>query len=138
MSLVCYILRMRGFGYQGGGGRQRHGRNLIRPSLLLLMHEGPAHGYDLLERLQAYGVSGLDPSIIYRILREMEDDGLITSFWEEKETQGPPRRVYSLTAAGDGALQVYLGDLKQTRDRIDHLIQQYEKHMRHGNGEFHE
>ena len=129
---------MRGFGQQGGGGRQRHGRNLIRPSLLLLMHEGPAHGYDLLERLQAYGVSGLDPSIIYRILREMEDDGLITSVWEEKETQGPPRRVYSLTAAGDGALRVYLGDLKQTRDRIDYLIRQYEQHMKRKDGEFHE
>lgn len=127
---------MRGFGNRGGG-RHRHGRNLIRPSLLLLMHEGSAHGYDLLERLQEFGVSEIDPSIIYRMLREMEDDGLITSVWEEKETQGPPRRVYSLTRLGDEALGSYLADLKLTRERIDHLIQQYEKHMREKGGDFH-
>ena len=102
------------------------------------MHEGPAHGYDLLDRLQAFGISEIDPSIIYRMLREMEDDGLIASVWEEKETQGPPRRVYSLTTSGDEALQTYLGDLKQTRERIDHLIQQYEQHIKHEDGEFQE
>ena len=120
---------MRRFGPHGGG-RHRHGRNMIRPVLLLLMHEGPAHGYDLLERLKEYAISGIDPSIIYRMLREMEEDGLVTSVWEEKESQGPPRRVYSLTASGNDALRGYLDDLKQTRERIDHLIQQYEKHMR--------
>jgi PadR family transcriptional regulator, regulatory protein PadR len=102
------------------------------------MHEGSAHGYDMLERLQDFGIHGLDPSIIYRMLREMEDDGLITSVWEEKETQGPPRRIYSMTQYGDDALRIYLADLKQTRERIDHLIEQYEKHMRQKGGEFHE
>ena len=111
---------------------------MIRPVLLLLMHEGPAHGYDLLERLKEYEISGIDPSIIYRILREMEDDGLVTSVWEEKESQGPPRRMYSLTSSGDGALRGYLEDLKQNRERIDHLIQQYEKHMQKKDGDFHQ
>jgi DNA-binding PadR family transcriptional regulator len=110
---------------------------LIRPSLLLLMHEGPAHGYDLLDRLREFGVSEIDPSIIYRILREMEDDGLITSVWEEKETQGPPRRVYSLTQSGNEALHSYLVDLKLTRERIDHLVQQYEQHISKKDGDFH-
>jgi len=91
----------------------------------------------MLERLQEFGIDGLDPSIIYRMLREMEDDGLITSVWEEKETQGPPRRIYSLTQPGDDALRSYLADLKQTRERIDHLIEQYELHMREKGGDFH-
>lgn len=131
-----YDCGMRGFGPHGGG-RQRHGRNLIRPGLLLLMHEGPAHGYDLLERLKEFGVSDMDPSIIYRILREMEDEGFVTSVWEEKESQGPPRRVYSLTSAGDKSLRSYLEDLKSTRDRIENLIRQYENHMQKNDGEFH-
>ncbi len=103
---------------------------MFRPMLLLLMHEGPAHGYDLLERLKEFDISEIDPSIIYRILRGMEEDGLVTSVWEEKASQGPPRRVYSLTDSGDEALQSYLEELKQTRDRIDRLIQQYEKHIK--------
>jgi len=127
---------MRGFG-KHGGGRQRRGRNLLRPSLLLLMHEGPAHGYDLMERLKDFGISGIDPSMIYRALRDMEDDGLVTSVWDEKETQGPPRRVYSLSGIGDEALKTYLEDLRRIRDRINNLIDQYDNHMRDSKGDVH-
>ncbi|MBP9037826.1 MAG: helix-turn-helix transcriptional regulator, partial [Candidatus Cloacimonas sp.] len=86
------------------------------------MHEGPAHGYDLLARLEDFGIRGIDASIIYRILREMEDEGLIDSMWEEKGSQGPPRRVYSLTALGDESLRVYLDELKRTKEWINNLI----------------
>ncbi|HUV15299.1 MAG TPA: PadR family transcriptional regulator [Pelolinea sp.] len=127
---------MRGFG-KHGGGRQRRGRNLLRPSLLLLMHEGPAHGYDLMERLKDFGISGIDPSMIYRALRDMENDGLVTSVWDEKETQGPPRRVYSLSGIGDETLKTYLEDLRRTRDRINNLIDQYDNHMRDSKGDVH-
>ena len=127
---------MRGFG-KHRGGRQRRGRNLLRPSLLLLMHEGPAHGYDLMERLKDFGISGIDPSMIYRALRDMEDDGLVTSVWDEKETQGPPRRVYSLSGIGDEALKTYLEDLRRIRDRINNLIDQYDNHMRDSKGDVH-
>lgn len=127
---------MRGF-RQHGGGRQRRGRNIIRPSLLLLMHEARSHGYELLERLKEFGVSDTDPSIIYRMLRDMEAEGLITSVWDEKETLGPPRRVYSLTGLGAESLKSYLEDLKRTRERITNLIDYYELHMRENDGDFH-
>ncbi len=129
---------MRGYGAHGGGRWHRQRRTLIRPSLLLLLHEGPAHGYDLLARLEDFGIRGIDASIIYRILREMEDEGLIDSMWEEKGSQGPPRRVYSLTALGDESLRVYLDELKRTKEWINNLIQKYDQHMRFEDGEFHQ
>ena len=46
----------------------------------------------------------LDPSIVYRALREMEEQDLVASNWDDRETQGPPRRVYHLTASGNEAL----------------------------------
>jgi len=128
---------MRGHGRHHGGFGGRRMRNLMRPTLLFLMHLGPAHGYDLVERLRSFGITDIDPSLIYRTLRTMETDGLVQSEWSQKKTQGPPRRVYTLTEEGNDGLQYYLDDLKNTRGRIDQLLDAYEQHMQSGSGNFH-
>lgn len=118
-------------------GRHGRGRPLLQPTLLLIMQQGPAHGYELMERLKEFGLSDIDPSLIYRALHALEADGLVTSTWDEKDSQGPPRRVYQLTEAGDQMLAQHLEELKATRQRIDAWIQAYESHMREGEGDFH-
>ena len=128
---------MRGQGRHGGGFGKRRGRNLLRPTLLFLMHQGPAHGYDLVDRLRSFGIEDIDPSLIYRALRDMEEEGSIQSTWNEEKTQGPPRRVYTLTAEGNDSLHFYIEDLQTTRSRIDQLLQAYNLHMQKGNGDFH-
>ena len=128
---------MRGQGRHRRRSGRRRGRNLLRPTLLFLMHQGPAHGYDLVERLRSFGVEDIDPSLIYRALRDMEAEGYIQSTWDEKKTQGPPRRVYTLTSEGDHSLQNHLEDLQNPRSRSDQLLQAYNLHMRDGSGQFH-
>src|SRR4028118_363495 len=44
-------------------------KNFLRPCLLLLLREHPAHGYDLLERLRPLGFNRDDPGRLYRALR---------------------------------------------------------------------
>ena len=124
-------------GRRSRGAGRRRGRNLLRPTLLFLMHQGPAHGYDLLERLRAFGISDIDPSLIYRALRIMEQDGFVRSTWDEEKTQGPPRRMYTLTTAGDEYLQYHIEDLRSIRNRIDQLLDAYSTHMEEGSGDFH-
>jgi PadR family transcriptional regulator, regulatory protein PadR len=119
---------MRGHNRHGFGGGRRRGRNLMRPTLLLLMLQGPAHGYDLTERMGKFGVKDIDPSLIYRALRGMEEDGLVTSAWDEQDTQGPPRRVYTLSAEGQEALAYYMDELRVTSSQINQLIETYQQH----------
>lgn len=95
----------------------------------MLLHEGPAHGYTLLERLKEFGLAEFDPSIVYRALREMEVQGWIISTWDEERSQGPPRRVYRLTPLGDEVLAGWTKDLEETRGLIDHLLGVYRRHM---------
>ena len=128
---------MRGHGRRNRGLGRRRVRNLLRPTLLFLMHQRPAHGYDLVDRLRSFGVEDIDPSLIYRALRDMEEEGYIQSTWDEEKTQGPPRRVYTLTSEGDNNLQYHVEDLQTTRSRIDQLLQAYTLHMREGSGQFH-
>ena len=78
-------------------------RNFLRPCLLLSLAEGTAHGYELLDRVTALGLTNADPGSLYRCLRAMDDEGLIESSWEPS-SQGPARRKYELTGDGQEAL----------------------------------
>ena len=126
----------RGYGWQWRGASRRAVR-FVQPTLLLLLHYGPAHGYTLIEQLSEYGLADIDPSAVYRALRDMEKRGWVVSSWEEEQTQGPPRRVYRLTSLGNEVLGWWTRDLQDTRRMIDHLLGAYSRHMEEGEGEYH-
>ena len=126
---------MQGHG-RGRGGRRRAVR-MLEPVLLLLLHHGSAHGYTFLEQLSEFGLEGLNPSVVYRALRDMEAKGWATSAWDDEQTQGPPRRVYSITVRGDEVLASWAQDLEESRRRIDYLLEVYHRHMEEGEGEHH-
>lgn len=111
---------------------------MLEPALLLLLHRGPSHGYTLLERLNEFGLGDLNPSMVYRMLREMEAKGCVTSTWEEEQTQGPPRRVYCLAETGNELLAMWVQDLAQVQKQIDYLLAAYRRHMEEGEGKYHQ
>jgi PadR family transcriptional regulator PadR len=114
-----------------------YSRRLLEPTLLLILHHGPAHGYTMIEQLAAFSLEDTDPSALYRALRDMEERGWVTSFWEEEQTQGPPRRVYQLTELGDEVLSWWTQDARETSRIIDRLLDTYTRHMREGQGDYH-
>jgi len=118
------------------GGFRRLVR-MLEPTLLLLLHHGPAHGYTLLERLDEFDLVGVNSSLVYRALRDMEDRGWVTSTWDEGQTQGPPRRVYRLAALGHEALALWTQELEEAKAVIDGLLTAYRRHMEEGEGEHH-
>jgi DNA-binding PadR family transcriptional regulator len=91
----------------------------------------------LIEQLAKYGLENPNPRVVYQVLRDMDAAGWVDSTWDEEQTQGPPRRVYCLTALGDEMLGVYMQDLRRTREQIDDLMDAYSRHMQEGNGETH-
>jgi len=101
-------------------------RNFLRPCLLLLLREQPAHGYELLERLPAFGFDGSDPGGLYRALRSLEEEGLVRSAWEKSEA-GPDRRIYQLTRAGGEQLHLHAKALAATRDVVGTFLSRYEE-----------
>ena len=118
-----------GKGWRRRGWAQSISR-FIEPCLLLLLHRRESHGYDLLEKLREFGFAedSVDSSVVYRCLREMETQGVVTSAWDT-EGGGPPRRVYQLTPQGDQYLAWWISGLRETRDVLDRFVQAYEEHM---------
>ena len=96
------------------------------PALLLLLLEQPTHGYELLEALPALtGDERVDMGNLYRVLRALEEDGLVTSRWEAG-APGPAKRTYELTAEGKRLLDEWAAALRGSRERIDLFIDRYE------------
>src|SRR5207237_8651286 len=96
-------------------------KNFLRPCLLLLLREQPAHGYELLERLRPLGFAGDDPGGLYRTLRALARDGLVHSSWEPS-TSGPERRIYELTRAGTEELHALALSLAGCREVLDRFL----------------
>src|SRR3954465_10971598 len=70
------------------------------PALLLLLREHPAHGYDLLERLpELTGEARIEMGNLYRLLRGLEEEELVSSEWDDS-SPGPAKRRYAITPAG--------------------------------------
>jgi PadR family transcriptional regulator, regulatory protein PadR len=122
-------MRGHGGGFGRGRGRGSEGKQsllatrMLEPALLVLLSQGDLHGYTLLDRLDAIGLSFMQPSMIYRVLREMEETGWVSSTWDREQTQGPPRRVYTITENGYAALHEWKKHLEQVQGLISRLLE---------------
>lgn len=96
------------------------------PCLLLSLAEQPAHGYQLIEKLASIGLEELapDPTVVYRTLRRMERDGLVTSEWIPGEA-GPAKRLYRLTPEGEELLHAWVLTIRKNRDILGQFLRVY-------------
>ncbi len=104
-------------------------RNYLRATLLLLIGEAPAHGYDLLEQIAGLGLHTIDAGGLYRALRVMDGDGLVASTWEHSAS-GPARRTYRLTEEGHEWLHVWAGALRETHRYLSSYLDRYDDIVR--------
>jgi len=94
----------------------------VEPSILLLLRERPLHGYELIERLpELAGEGRIDVGNLYRLLRALEAEGLVSSEWSA-ELPGPAKRTYELTPEGRRLLDRWAeaqGDVQSFLDRYE-------------------
>lgn len=99
-------------------------KDFLRTSLLLLLRESPAHGYELIERATVFGFDRSDPGGLYRTLRKLEEEGFVRSAWEESKA-GPPRRIYNITRAGSEELHRRVEALAESEAIVEALLARY-------------
>ena len=90
-------------GVFGGGkppkrprGRSRAGRGDVRITILLLLDEGPANGYQLMQEIEQRTGGAWKPSSgsIYPALQLLEDEGIVQT------VEGEGRKMFALTEDG--------------------------------------
>ena len=99
-----------GLGPRTRGRRGRHGprraffrQGEVRLALLSLLHDGPAHGYELMKRLEerSGGTYQASAGTVYPVLQQLEDEDLVRSH----EQDG--KKIYELTQAGRDELRLH-------------------------------
>ena len=103
---------------------------MLRPAVMGLLASGPAHGYQLAQRLgemKMFAGQQPDHAGLYRALKQMEDEGLLTSAWDLADS-GPARRVFTLTPAGTACLGQWKKTLADYRDALDELLGLLKRH----------
>jgi DNA-binding PadR family transcriptional regulator len=78
------------------GGRSRAGRGDVRITVLILLDEGPANGYQLMQEIEKRTNGGWKPSSgsVYPALQQLEDEGIV------RTTEGEGRKMFALTEEG--------------------------------------
>lgn len=123
------------------GGRSRNRRRLasgawevrarierfVEPAILLLLRDGPAHGYELADGLGAYESDDrIDMGNLYRLLHRLEEEGILTSEWDH-DAPGASKRRYALTPDGRALLATWAGALETANRQIGRFLEAYRK-----------
>src|SRR5947207_6275829 len=99
-------------------------KNWLVPVVLLMLRGWSSYGYELMEKMAAFGLATMNAGTFYRTLRQMEKDGMVSSSWNTSEA-GPARRMYSITAAGEAYLKFWAESLDQYQRMMDTFFQHY-------------
>ncbi len=86
------------------------------------------HGYELIERLPevAGAESRVDVGNLYRLLRGLEDEGVVTSEWSA-DLPGPAKRTYELTDEGRLLLDRWADSLRGAQNVLSKFLERYEQ-----------
>jgi PadR family transcriptional regulator PadR len=120
--------RSRSFVRPGHWAVRARVERFVEPALLLLLRERPVHGYELLDRLPE--LTGEDTRVdvgnLYRVLRALEDEGIVSSEWSA-DLPGPAKRTYELTPAGRRLLDRWAEALRDAQRGIESFLNRYEE-----------
>ncbi|MET0461265.1 MAG: PadR family transcriptional regulator [Ilumatobacteraceae bacterium] len=104
---------------------------LVEAAVLLLLRDGPRHGYDLLEAIPGLVGDGADVDLgnLYRLLRGLEAEGVVSSRWHV-DGPGPARRMYTLTSSGTRLLDAWATALRSTESVVGTYLGRYDREER--------
>ena len=97
---------------------------LIQPAILVVLSDGPLHGYRVAERMgEMPSFAGQKPDVsgIYRSLKSMERKELVIGSWDLSES-GPAKKCYEITPAGRQCLREWITTLEGYRKGISDLL----------------
>ncbi len=96
----------------------------MRPAVLMMLAREPMHGFKIVQQLAGMPMfDGQKPNAagVYRALKIMMGEGLVTAAWELSES-GPAKRLYTLTERGEHCLASWILTLHNYRQSIDALL----------------
>ncbi len=96
-------------------------RGVLEYCVLSLLSSTSLYAFDLVRRLSDSDGMVISEGTIYPLLSRLRREGWVSTTWAES-AEGPPRRYYALTPAGERALLAFTADWRRFRDAVDALL----------------
>ncbi|WP_462377797.1 PadR family transcriptional regulator [Emergencia timonensis] len=93
-------------------------RGTLEYCILLMIHQKPHYGYEILQKLDEYPIITAKESTIYPLLRRLLKEEYLTSSWQESAEGLPPRKYYAITPKGE----MYLDAMSCEWNHLLHAI----------------
>jgi PadR family transcriptional regulator, regulatory protein PadR len=97
-------------------------RGAIEYCVLALLRERERYGFELVRELSAADGLVTSEGTVYPLLTRLRGEGLVETNWQESN-QGPPRRYYAITPAGDEALKSFVEQWIRFRSTVDRMLE---------------
>ncbi|MGA2835044.1 MAG: PadR family transcriptional regulator [Acidimicrobiales bacterium] len=96
-------------------------RGSVEHCVLALLRGEERYGFELARLLVDVGGLIASEGTIYPLLARLRRNGLVETTWRES-TEGPPRRYYRLTEAGELALTAFIHQWKLFQASVDSIL----------------
>ncbi len=91
-------------------------KGMLEYCIMLLLHRKSCYASDIIQLLKEARLLVVEGTL-YPLLTRLKNDGLLSYEWRES-TQGPPRKYYALTQAGE----IILLELESAWDELSHTV----------------
>ena len=105
-------------------------KGVIEILILKLLSREKMYGYQLLQELdtRSEGIFKMKEGTLYPVLYRLEDDGFISSLWEDpgnsSDKRKVPRKYYQITEKGISELKRLISDLGNLIKGINFILEE--------------
>lgn len=97
-------------------------KGILEGCLLAIISERETYGYEMVEKLAAYGFNMVSEGSIYPLLLRMKKEGLVTTTSKALPSGGPKRKYYQLTPAGEEELKDFKARWTAISSSVDNIL----------------
>ncbi|MDR0972871.1 MAG: PadR family transcriptional regulator [Prevotellaceae bacterium] len=94
-------------------------KGMLEYCILLVLHKRQSYASDIMQRLKEAQLIVVEGTL-YPLLTRLKNDNILSYEWVES-TQGPPRKYYSLTEAGEAVLRELEVSWRELNETVEHI-----------------
>ena len=106
------------------GDKSQLFRGTLEGCILKIINDYEVYGYEIAEKLNAFGLDEISEGTIYPLLLRLEKNGLLSS-QKRESSLGPKRKYYKLTNLGEEALREFFKTWQEIKNSIDRIFEDY-------------
>lgn len=103
-------------------------KGTLEGCILKIIHSEETYGYEISQKLQAYGFGDISEGTIYPLLLRLSKADLVAPIYKDSNA-GPKRKYFQITEKGKIELEIFERHWSEMENAVNHLFKgvNYEK-----------